>query len=57
MRFALIATLLLLAGCGGTTGTPDAGTHCGNGNVYCQPGEVCVSGDCLPGCYFTDAGC
>lgn len=40
-----------------TVGDMTTGVRCGNGNVYCQPDEVCMNGDCLPACYFEDAGC
>lgn len=34
-----------------------AGVPCGNDNVLCYPGQVCISGDCLPGSWFADGGC
>lgn len=48
---ALCCLSLFLLGCGGSS------APCGNGNVYCSPTEVCVSGDCLPRCIaYPDMG-
>lgn len=30
---------------------------CGNGVTMCHYDQVCVSGDCVPACYFADGGC
>lgn len=50
----LFTLALLFIGCGGPTGSPDAGM-CGNGGTVCDPGQVCWHNNCLDPCQVPDS--